>query len=475
MTINQLLFVFRARWKLALSIILGSMLIALVVSLLMTEKYTATTAVVVDVKPDPVAGTSPVGPNASSYLGTQISIMRSENVALRVVRMLSLDQNANLREQWLEATDGKGQYEVWLANWLKAYVDIRPARDSNVVEIDFTASDPRFAAAASNAFATAYVDANLALRVEPAKQYSSFFDERIKQARRELEAAQTKLSRYQNEKGIIITDERLDVETAHMNGLSNQLVSLRTLSAESNSRSSQSRNQSDDLGTVLNNPVVAGLKTDLARSEATLDRLTARYGDQHPQVVEARANIDALRDKIASETSRVSRSVGLDNNINRAREAEVRAAYEAQRARVLKLKQERDELAVLERDVQSAQRNYDAIQARLMQVSLESQNTQANIYVLNRATEPAHPSSPRYLLNVVGGLLFGFVLSIGVVLLRELSDRRIRTAEDVIMLYELPVLARMPGAPRRRLFGRGKKEKSWLQRHVGQQPSLTHS
>ena len=60
----------------------------------------------------------------------------------------------------------------------------------------------------------AYIDVSLDMRTSPAKQYSSFFDGRAKEAREQLEAAQAKLSAFQKDNGIIATDERLDVESS---------------------------------------------------------------------------------------------------------------------------------------------------------------------------------------------------------------------------------------------------------------------
>ena len=60
----------------------------------------------------------------------------------------------------------------------------------------------------------------------------------------------------------------------------------------------------------------------------------------------------------------------------------MRAALEAQRAKVLRMKAVRDEGLVLVRDVENAQRAYDAVLARFTQTSLESQTTQSNVNVL---------------------------------------------------------------------------------------------
>jgi len=446
MTLYQFLLILRARLVLILAILALTVLTTLSVSLLLPKQYTANSALVIDVKsPDPVAGVVLPGMISPSYMATQVDIISSERVAQRVVKLLKLDENPAVRAQWQEATRERGRIDVWLAQALQKNLDVKPSRESNVISISYTATEPQFAASVANAFVQAYIETSLELRVDPAKQYSSFFDTQGKDARDALEKAQAKLSAFQREKGITATDERLDVETARLNELSSQLVMMQAVAAESNSRQGQATGSSaDQLQEVLNNPVINGLKSQLSVQEAKLKELSARYGSAHPQVVELKANIAELRVKIAEETKRVTGGVGVTGTINRVREAQVRASLAAQRTKVLNLKQVRDEGMVLARDLDNAQRTYDTLMARSMQTSLESQTTQSNVNVLTQAVPPIEASSPRILLNTVLSIFLGGLLAVGTAVVLEINDRRVRSLDDVLSTLGLPVLGVMP-------------------------------
>ena len=457
MSLGQFLSILRARWVVAALVMLLTVGTTLVVSLLLPKQYSATASVVVDMKPDPIAGALySAGLLAPAYMATQVDVIESTRVAQRVVRNLKLTENPEVRKQWLEATEGRSDIELWLVGNVKRSMDVKPSRESNVMSVSYKSADPRFAAALANAFVQAYIDTTLEMRVDPARQYTSFFDVRAKEARETLEKAQARVSAFQREKGIIANDERLDVENARLNELSTQLVMSQALSAESSSRQAQAAGESSDrMQEVLNNQLVSGLTADLSRSEARLKELSSRLGDNHPQVVEAKANIAELRSRIGSETKRVTASVGITNSIYRQREGQIRAELEAQRAKVLRMKQVRDESAVLLRDVENAQRSYDAVLARLTQTSLESQTTQSNIYVLTQAQPPLDASSPKVVLNTLMAIVIGSVLAVGATLMLELLDRRVRALEDVTAAVGLPVLGVMPlPAPRRALGGR---------------------
>lgn len=444
MTFNQFLRIIKARWILVLVIMTVVVSATLVVSLLLPKSYTATATVMADVRPDPIAAIASAGSYSGTYLATQVDILKSANVAQRVVRNLRLTENQTMRTRWESATEGKGDLTAWVAETIGRGLEVKPSRESNVIEINYDGADPAFSATLANAFAKAYIDSTVQIKVDPARQYAEFFEDRARLAREKLERARTKLAEAQRDKGIIVTDERLDVENARLNELSTQVSGLRALKAETSSRNVQAGNNPDQLQDVLNNSVVAGLKTDLARSEARLQELSERYGDAHPLVIESRANIAGLRDKIRAETTRVTGSVRINNSVAFSREADAVAAFDAQRERVLKLKDARSQLQVLEREVDSAQRVYDSIQDRLSQTSMESSTSQSGIYLLSAATEPTRSTSPRVFLNTMVALVLGTLLALMVALSVELYDRRVRGPVDILQALDMPVIGTLP-------------------------------
>jgi len=469
-TVGQFFAILRARWWVVL-LVLGVVVAGtLGVSLSLTKKYTATASVVVDPKPDPVSAVLYSGGASPAFMATQVDIIQSDRVAQRVVRNLKLTEDPAIQAQWREATQGEGSIEVWLAELFKGNMDVKPSRESNVITVSYNSPNPKFAAALANAFVQAYVDTTLDLRVNPAKQFTSFFDTRAKEARDALEQAQAKLSAFQRERGITATDERLDIETSRMNELSSQLVVLQAISAESSSRQTAAGTAGDRMPEVLSNPVIGALKADISRLEARLQELGSKLGDNHPQVVELRANIAELRTRMQEETRRVTGGVGVSNSINRQREGQIRSELESQRARVMKLKQVRDEAAVLARDVDSAQRNYDAVLARLNQTSLESQATQSHVSVLTSASVPTKPSTPRVLFNTMIACLLGTIMAVGIALALELLDRRVRTFDDVPAALGLPVIGVM-SAPAGKLSMSGRRQALLQQRLVAQLPA----
>ena len=454
MNVHQFLLILLARKKVILSTLLVTVLLALGWSLVQQKTYTATASVLLNYKGvDPLTGLTMPGQLLPGYMATQIDIISSKTVALRVVDSLRLASSPAVQKQWQEASDGQGSARDWLADLLLKKLEIMPSRESSVVAISFKGADPAFAAAVANAFAEEYQKISVQLKTEPMKKASSYYNEQTKQLRDNLEAAQARLSKYQQEKGIVSLDNnRVDVELSRLNDLSAQLVMAQAAAMEASSREKVAGggvNSAD----VANNALIQNLRVQVSGAEAKLAEAGSRYGRNHPQYQAASAEVGKLRGELNAALGTVSRSVGANAQVLRQREAELRAELAAQKARVLELNRNRDELGVMLKDLDSAQRAFDAASQRFSQTRIEAQSEQSDISILNPAVAPTEPSGPRILLNTLASILLGTILGVGLALLLELLNRPVRSAGDVKDMLGIPVLGTIEWRPARARSG----------------------
>ena len=447
MSLTQILCIMKARYKIALSIFLISLAVGAAAIKLLPSRYASTSSVVFDVKQrDPIFGSNimPLG-----YLATQVEIINSDRVAKRVVKALRFDESPAVKAQWLEATGGRGKLEDWAVSLVKRGLQVTPSLQSNVISISYIAGDPTFAAAVANAYAQAYIDASIELRVDPARQTNIWFGEQSKAARENLENAQARLSAFQKSKGLIARNDQVDVETTKLNDLMNQLNNIQAQMVDT-----ASKQRSVDMATlpdVMQNSVVASLRSQIAQKEVALQDAAVTFGKNHPNYQRLDNEIDALKKQLVVETRNVATSFGTLGAASRDREAGIRAAIDAQRKRLLSIKGHRDELAVLERDLAVAQSAYDQVIRRYNETGLESQITQTNVSVLNPAIAGLEPTSPN--INKIGmlAIFLGLLLGGSAAFLLELIDRRVRSVEDLAEMLQVPVLAVIQ-PPSRRLL-----------------------
>lgn len=462
MTLPQFLRILLARWKAIVLTLLITCLTTFAVSLLLPKQYTASTSLVVDFKGmDPILGLMLPAQMMPGYMATQIDIIQSHKVAAEVVKGLKLTDNPTVREQWQGATDGRGTPHDWLADVMLKKLDVKPSRESNVVEILWTGSDPQFAAVVANAFADAYIKTNLELRVDPARQSAAFFDEQLRALRANLEQAQGRLNAVQREKGYSSVDERLDVESGRLAELSAQYTAAQAQAADAVSRQRQLSDflargtNPESLPDVLANPLIQSLKSQLALTEARLEQTSSQLGANHPEVQRLQADVQQQRGKLKAEITTAATAISNAARIAERREAELRQAVSDQKARLMRLNQGRDEIAVLLKEVESAQRAYDTAAQRFTQTKLESQTSQTNVSVLSRAIPPIEPSFPKVFLNMLLAVFLGTLLGVGIALLLEVLNRRVRSAQDLAEALDLPVLGVLQDSTR---AGRGKSK-----------------
>jgi chain length determinant protein EpsF len=455
MNFHQFLLALRGRFWVFLSLLVATVAAAVAVTLLMPKTYEATVALLLDNRDEQsLSGTLPSGRERLGFMQTQIDIITSQRVARRVAEELKLADSEHVQEAFVKSK-AKGDINDWLGSGLLGKLKVNGSQ-SSVIQLTYSSDDPAFAAAVANAFAKAYMDTTLALRVEPTKQAASWFDDQLKLLRKDFEEAQNKLARFQKEKGIIATDERLDVENQRLAELSTQALVAQNMTYEAQSRSGLARGNTSqaNLPEVLGNPLVQALKTDLLRAESKLQELSTRLGPNHPQYQQQASEVEALRTRVNSEIGRVVAGVQNVTAQNRAREGSLVAALAEQRKRVVEMRDAKNQAFVLTRDVETAQKAYEAALGRHLVNKVESGARQTNVTILNPATEPSDPSKPRRMINILLGFVIGTVLGLGAVFLLELLDRRVRSTTDLEAGLDVPLLGSLqPWHPSRLLGG----------------------
>lgn len=438
MNIIQFLLILNARKWIILGILLATVAVTTIVSLLLPKEYTASTNLIVDSKSkDPLTGQLLSSQMFPGYMATQVEVIKSANVAQKVVDDLKLANSPQAHEQFMAATEGKISIEEWMGKRLLSGLSVDPSRESSLITISFKGSDPRFSALIANAFAKAYIDTNLELRVAPAKLTAAWFDQQITQLRDNLDKTQQKLTAYQRKNGIVESQERLDVETRRMEEISGQVVAAQSASFDANSRARDSSSMPE----VVNSAGVQNLKSQLAQGEIKLSELALKVGKNHPEYQRVQAEVDGFRVKLDNEIKSASRGVGATATAARQRFDELGGAFAKQKIRILEMKQQREEVSLLSRDVENAQRIYDSALQRYGQSRMESLSTQTDIAVLNPATTPLASSKPKVLFNALISVFLGTLLGVGAGFLVEISDRRVRTGQDIVEGLDIPVLA----------------------------------
>jgi uncharacterized protein involved in exopolysaccharide biosynthesis len=246
----------------------------------------------------------------------------------------------------------------------------------------------------------------------------------------------------------------LDYENAKLHDLSMRLTAVQSENRDAQSKQRSGIGTLESLPEVQQSAVVSSLRANVAQLESKLKEAAGNLGSKHPQYQRMDLELAELKNRLEAETRLVARSISSAGTVGKTREAELAAAIEAQKKKLLQLKSGRDEIAVLVRDIDTAKRAYEAVTNRFNQTSLESQATQTNVSVLTAAFEPSEPYFPKPLgISLLMAVGLGIVLAGATAYALELLDRRVRSTEDLLEMLQLPVLGTIVNSkrPSRRL------------------------
>jgi uncharacterized protein involved in exopolysaccharide biosynthesis len=204
--------------------------------------------------------------------------------------------------------------------------------------------------------------------------------------------------------------------------------------------------RSDTIAEVMQNPLTNGIKADMVRLQSKLADSNSTLGPNHPQTLRAESELAALKEQLQTETQKITSSIETTYQVGKQRERQLQGTLAGQKARVLKLNKQRDELNVMRRDIESAQHTFELLSQRASQANIESHANQTNITILNPAVAPQDPSKPRVLLNTLVSIILGGLLGLTAALLMELTHRRIRSVEDLLEALDIPSLGSVSAA-----------------------------
>lgn len=453
----------RRMWTLLSAGILVFLAVVLV-TLQLTPRYTATAQVAIEVRQSQIVDFEAVMsglPPDSAAVDTEVEILRSRQLAGAVVDRLNLTDfpefNARLRDPGLldqikntlrglvsalvppapavGDDTGDAEREAVVAALLDA-TSVRRAGLTYVINIVATSETPTLARDIANAYADQYIVSQLEAKYQATERANAWLNERVETLREQVRAREAAVAQFRNEAGLLDA-EGATLTEQQITDVSAQLVLQRAALAEADARLRNLRQQldrgasADSISEVLRSDVIRDLRSQQAEISRRRGELSSRYGPRHPQILTVERELADVASQIDLEIQRIVNN--LDNDVDVARE----------RVRSLEtsLATLRDELAEnysalvrlreLEREAEASRTLFESILARFQQTSEQQSLTESDARVVSMAAVPREPSSPKVLLNLALGVVFGGLVGVGLIVLLEVFDTGVHSGGDI--------------------------------------------
>jgi succinoglycan biosynthesis transport protein ExoP len=417
----------RIIWAYRLLIIISTVVCtvsAVVMVQVVKPRYEAQSRVMLDViKPDPVTGQVMATAFLRAYTKTQIELVRDLQVSSRVVKDLNLAKDLYYVKGYRERGSGQRdmEFDRWAAEQVAKGADGKLIGASNILEITYGTSSPARARIVADGLRKAYIDITLESRREAARRNAEWYESQAEKSKVVLMAAERAKSEFERANGILLQDDKVDIDSARLSALASQG------------------------GAPVFTPSAAAPPSApmLAAVEAELGEASKVLGPNHPTLQSLRARKAALETQVSQERASANNSAGAAVSAARA----TSGMLEAQKAKVMGQREKVEQLRLMQDEIDLRRDQYNKGVARAAQLRQEAEIAEAGVVPLAAAVTPQSPEFPKKGIIIPAAVFGGAGLGIVIGLVLELIGRRVRSADDLAGAIKAPVLAVVRGAP----------------------------
>jgi succinoglycan biosynthesis transport protein ExoP len=411
-------------------------------------------------------------------LDTEVRILKSDLLALQVIRQLNLDRQPDIGAKGkspspsssLELTTDAMQPDsaktsAALANF-KGSLQVSLVPNTRIIEIRYRSPDKNVAARVVNTLANTYVEQNFKTRFESTMQASDWLSKQLVDLQIKVETSQEKLVQYQKQHEILGIDEKQNITTAKLDELNRELTTAE--SARMEKESIYHLVESGDSDSIVAAANVDGAAKGSSASSALLEKLreqqadlkiqvaqlSTQFGPSYPKLAQLNSQLKEVDEQIQTETRKVAARLRGDYLAAVQRESMLRSALEQQKQEANKLNESAIEYSLLKRDVDANRTLSEGLLERLKEAGVTAGLRSNNFRIVDAARVPTAPSGPNILRNVAFALALGLSTGIGLAFLLDSMDNTVRTPEQAQVISALPSLGMIPlGSRSRREVG----------------------
>lgn len=410
--------------------------------------------------------------SSEDYYQTQYKMLKSRNLAKRVIRSLQLANHPEFAPD--QKAKGAAAASVFpgqddplkdegispgIVDAFISKVEVSPVQKSRLVNVSFASADPELSATVANEIGRSFIGLNIESKFEATYQARVWLEKQLEIMKAKVEQAEEKLNEYAAKNEIIFLPKDAESGKDNQNIIIKKLSELSTELTEATAerigkealyREVQSDNP-ESSSVVINNPLISSLKRDLAGLESEYNEQLKIYKPDYPKMVVLKEHIDQIKKRIDIEAKKIIRSIKKDYEVELKREQNLQSILDAAKKDALAMNEKSIQYHILKREADTNKELYNGLLQRLKETGVSSSLTASNIQVIDRAEVPLRPYKPRKALNIMLSLIAGLFGGIGIAFFTEYFDKTIKTPEDVNRRVQLSPIGFVPEHTNRKI------------------------
>jgi succinoglycan biosynthesis transport protein ExoP len=475
--LRRLVNAFRRRLRLFGAVALAVFLSALLITLQATPKYTATANVMLDTRKEKVTSADAVLsglPADSATVDTEVEVLKSRQLAERVVKALNLERdsefNSTLRKPTgLKAVVGgigsllgqsapekarlspiaQQKLHERVVDGVLHGLSVKRAGLTYIINVNYESEQPTKAAQIANKFAELYLLEQLEAKFDATQQATTWLNTRLNELRGQVQADDAAVQQYKIANNLL-SASGTSLTEQEISNYNQTLAQSRAQVAEDEARLNTAKQQlargstGEDVGEALSSPVIQNLRQQRTEVSAKVADLQGRYGDRHPEMLKAKRQLDDIDAQIHAEIQRIISNLEAKVQVSRQRSGAMAGSLGGAKGTLAANNRAMVHLNELQRTADASRTLYESYLGRYKETSTQQGIEQSDARVVSKAKIPNSQSSPKVALNLALGLLLGLGAGVGAIALAETLDAGLATAEDVERRLETAYLGAIP-------------------------------
>ncbi|HUE90000.1 MAG TPA: polysaccharide biosynthesis tyrosine autokinase [Vicinamibacterales bacterium] len=465
----------------------------LVLAWFMVQSYTTTplfrAVAQIEIDEDkPDAGTpvdiaqSTYGSDPELYFNTQHRVLRSRDLARRVVSKLDLSQVPEFNGRGPTPTPLQQFFatanQVWRAPLAALFppdapvidppavdesvadagmidaiigrIEVVPVRGSHLVDVAFTSADRAFAAQAANIVVEEYVSQNLELKVGDLLKTLDWLTGEVARQQKLVLDSERRLSEYREQQDAGALADNQNIVVARLGQLNDAVMGARTTRIEKQevwNQVQQAGTNRDLLAVIIQSPAVQELRNRLQELQRERAALAARYGELHPSRTNNATAIDNTERQYNEALQKAAASARSEYEAAMAQERSLMRELDSQKVATTSLNRKGIDYSVMQRETETYRNIYNTMLQRERELRVVANSRSNNVRVVDRAEVPGGPFTPNHRTDWTYALLFAMVISFGIAFGLDYLDDTIKTPEDITRRLRLRFLGLVPSVP----------------------------
>lgn len=407
---------------------------------------------------------------------TQVKLLQSEQLALRVIELLELTQNkvfnpkagvkgedagtpgllASIKNfvRADESTDSinilsdDAKQHILLDQILGRFKNrfkVSPVRNSELIELTFETPEPALSAEIANAAMDEFINMHMDGSMQRSRDASRFLDKQILAAQMKLEKSEIALQKFARKIGVVSLNPNLNMVLRQMEELNEALAKSRSAKISAEARYEQVEEMDlKEFAQLSQSSLVQNLRNQYALLKAEYEDLGTTFKPEYPKMLKIKARMEELINRVDAERINIINSIKNDYKTAVKTEEYLTEQAEMQKQRALDLDEKATQYKIYEREVESSKTIYQSLLQRSKEIEATLGAAVTNIQIIDTARPPLFPYKPRVALNLLLGIVLGLFAGIGAAFLLEYFDNTIKSPDEMTDRFHIPVLGLIP-------------------------------